>query len=136
MPSKRAAAVKARAKARTLDPDPDPDPNPDSGPVSTDTATSGSAGSTFWPIRGILAEKKVKGRPHYKVDWEDHPETGEKYPATWVCLRARRQPQCLDTDRSSLGARQERHCRGNRRVEEGEARSEGHGDWRELMVLY
>jgi hypothetical protein len=82
MPGKRAAA----AKARNPDPDPDPDPVPGSGPTSGATSASASTdgAGTFWAIRGILAEKKVKGRLQYKVDWEDHPETGEAYPPTWV----------------------------------------------------
>ncbi|KAK1829628.1 hypothetical protein QBC39DRAFT_373549 [Podospora conica] len=79
MPGERAALPKARAKV--TNPDPDPDPNPDSGPVST--AASADSSDDFWAIRGILAEKKVKGRLHYQVDWEDHPETGEVYAPTW-----------------------------------------------------
>jgi len=32
-----------------------------------------------YKARGILAESKT----HYKIDWEDDPVTGEKYPPTW-----------------------------------------------------
>ena len=78
MPRKRAAAAKAREKAH------DPDPDPDTAPPSAAASDSGSAGDIFWAIRGILAEKKVKGCLVYKVDWEDHPETGEKFPPSWV----------------------------------------------------
>jgi len=34
---------------------------------------------TEYKARGILAETKT----HYKIDWEDDPVTGEKYPPTW-----------------------------------------------------
>ena len=76
MPSKRAAAIRARAKARVHEPDSDSD--------SADNAASGSAGDAWYRVRGILAEKKIKGRLFYHIDWEDHPETGEKYKPTWV----------------------------------------------------
>lgn len=82
MPGERAAASKTSSKAKYAEPAPDPDPY--SGPASTAAFASADEPGTFWAIRGILEEKKIKGRLHYKVDWENHPETGESYTPTWV----------------------------------------------------
>lgn len=78
MPGERAAASKKSSKAKYTEPD------PYSGPASTAASASADESGAFWAIRGILEEKKVKGRLHYKVDWENHPETGESYVPTWV----------------------------------------------------
>ncbi|UNI18907.1 hypothetical protein JDV02_005142 [Purpureocillium takamizusanense] len=38
----------------------------------------------WYTIRGIIDERKVKGRRiEYLVDWDDNPETGEAYPPSW-----------------------------------------------------
>lgn len=38
----------------------------------------------LYEVRDILDEKRVKGKLLYKVDWADHPTTGERYDPTWV----------------------------------------------------
>ncbi|PHH64955.1 hypothetical protein CDD81_3592 [Ophiocordyceps australis] len=38
----------------------------------------------WFTIRGILQEKKTRGRIQYLVDWDDNPETGKTYSPTWV----------------------------------------------------
>ncbi|KAK3904205.1 hypothetical protein C8A05DRAFT_13895 [Staphylotrichum tortipilum] len=37
----------------------------------------------LYEVRDILDEKHVKGKLLYKVDWADHPTTGERYNPTW-----------------------------------------------------
>lgn len=40
----------------------------------------------LWEVRDIIAEQMdSSGQLQYLVDWEDNPETGEKYDPTWVC---------------------------------------------------
>lgn len=36
-------------------------------------------------IKDIIDEKFVRGRLHYRIDWEDDPNTGEPFSPTWVC---------------------------------------------------
>lgn len=38
----------------------------------------------WYTVRGILDERKVKGKTEYLVDWDDNPKTGEPYPSSWV----------------------------------------------------
>ena len=35
----------------------------------------------FYKLKDILDEKRGK----YLIDWEDDPDTGEKYSPSWVC---------------------------------------------------
>lgn len=35
----------------------------------------------FWKVKDILDEKAGK----YYIEWEDDPETGQKFAKTWVC---------------------------------------------------
>lgn len=57
-------------------------PRPRKQQLSADTLPDIDT-EVLWKIRGILDEKKAKGRVFYLVDWEDHPTTGEKYEASW-----------------------------------------------------
>lgn len=43
---------------------------------------------TWYEIKDIVNEKYEKGRLWYRVDWADHPVTGEPYDPSWVwpCL--------------------------------------------------
>ena len=45
------------------------------------TAPFGSQGKLY-KVRDIINEKGSK----YLIDWEDDPETGEKYQPTWVSM--------------------------------------------------
>lgn len=36
-------------------------------------------------IKDIIDEKHIHGRRHYKIDWQDDPNTGESFSPTWVC---------------------------------------------------
>ena len=45
------------------------------------TAPFGSQGKLY-KVRDIINEKGAK----YLIDWEDDPETGEKYQPTWVSM--------------------------------------------------
>ncbi|KAL2021223.1 hypothetical protein VTK56DRAFT_7410 [Thermocarpiscus australiensis] len=38
---------------------------------------------TLYEIRDIIDEKYEKGKLVYKVDWADHPTTGERYEPSW-----------------------------------------------------
>lgn len=38
----------------------------------------------WYTVRGILDERKLKGKAEYLVDWDDNPVTGESYPSSWV----------------------------------------------------
>lgn len=119
MPGERAAASKTSSKAKHAEPDPDPDPY--SGPALTAASASADESGAFWAIRGILEEKKIKRRLHYKVDWENHPETGESYAPTWVSPKSH--PDCLASRTLTLlflGTGEERNPRGSRRVEGAE----------------
>ncbi|KAJ6438502.1 decaprenyl-diphosphate synthase subunit 1 [Purpureocillium lavendulum] len=43
-----------------------------------------ASANDWFTIRGILDERETKaGQVEYLVDWDDHPETGEKYEPTW-----------------------------------------------------
>ncbi|KAK3680634.1 hypothetical protein B0T22DRAFT_382286 [Podospora appendiculata] len=41
-------------------------------------------GDVFYEIKSIIDEKYVKKKLFYKLDWADHPETGERYPPSWA----------------------------------------------------
>lgn len=93
----------------------------------------------LYEIRDILEEKRVKGKLLYKVDWADHPTTGERYDPTWVrasfsipplpdcllfsflCLRA---PLTAVSHLSSGAGRKRNRCR-SRRLGETEASTTG-----------
>lgn len=36
-------------------------------------------------IKDIIDEKFIRGKRHYKIDWQDDPNTGESFSPTWVC---------------------------------------------------
>lgn len=36
-------------------------------------------------IKDIIDEKFIHGKRHYKIDWQDDPNTGESFSPTWVC---------------------------------------------------
>lgn len=36
-------------------------------------------------IKDIVDEKFIHGKRHYKIDWQDDPNTGESFSPTWVC---------------------------------------------------
>lgn len=39
----------------------------------------------LWAFRAILGERTNDfGAKEYKIEWEDDPDTGEKYEPTWV----------------------------------------------------
>jgi hypothetical protein len=39
--------------------------------------------NVFYKVRTILAERVVRKRIEYQIDWEDNERTGEKYSPTW-----------------------------------------------------
>lgn len=42
---------------------------------------------SVFAIKDIVGEKVVDGKRFYKIDWADHPTTGESFEPTWVrCL--------------------------------------------------
>jgi len=43
-----------------------------------------SLGPDTWPVLRILDEKKAGKKTEYLVDWEPHPNTGERFRPTWV----------------------------------------------------
>ncbi|RDA95837.1 hypothetical protein CP533_5129 [Ophiocordyceps camponoti-saundersi (nom. inval.)] len=45
----------------------------------------------WYSIRGILRERRAKGRVEYLVDWDDDPVTGQSHDPTWT-------PRCDVTD--------------------------------------
>ncbi|RDA83316.1 hypothetical protein CP532_6556 [Ophiocordyceps camponoti-leonardi (nom. inval.)] len=49
------------------------------------------AKNEWYSIRGILQERKAKGRVEYLVDWEDDGVTGQRHEPTWT-------PSCDVTD--------------------------------------
>lgn len=36
-------------------------------------------------IKDIIDEKFIHGKRHYKIDWQDDPNTGQSFSPTWVC---------------------------------------------------
>lgn len=36
-------------------------------------------------IKDIIDEKYIHGKRHYKIDWQDDPNTGDSFSPTWVC---------------------------------------------------
>ncbi|PFH58873.1 hypothetical protein XA68_13097 [Ophiocordyceps unilateralis] len=44
-------------------------------------------GEEWFTIRGILQERRIKGRVEYLVDWDDNIITGEAYNPTWTLSR-------------------------------------------------
>jgi hypothetical protein len=38
---------------------------------------------TFYQVRTVLAERVVRGKTQYRIDWEDDEKTGEKFAPTW-----------------------------------------------------
>lgn len=36
-------------------------------------------------IKDIIDEKFIHGKLHYKIDWQDDPNTGGSFSPTWVC---------------------------------------------------
>lgn len=42
----------------------------------------------WYIIKDILQERRNGSNIEYLVDWEDNPETGERYRPTWVSLSA------------------------------------------------
>lgn len=39
----------------------------------------------IFAIKDIIDEKFIRGKRHYKIDWQDDPTTGEPFSPTWVC---------------------------------------------------
>jgi hypothetical protein len=38
---------------------------------------------TYYQVRTVLAERVVRKKVEYQIDWEDNERTGEKYAPTW-----------------------------------------------------
>lgn len=47
-------------------------------------------------IKDIIDEKFIHGKRHYRIDWQDDPNTGESFSPTWVCQLFPSQIQALD----------------------------------------
>ncbi|RCI08170.1 hypothetical protein L249_6261 [Ophiocordyceps polyrhachis-furcata BCC 54312] len=59
--------------------------------AKTPKTTTNKAKNEWYSIRGILRERKAKGRVEYLVDWEDDGVTGQRHDPTWT-------PSCDVTD--------------------------------------
>ncbi|PHH72857.1 hypothetical protein CDD82_5771 [Ophiocordyceps australis] len=53
-------------------------------PTPRKSSTPLDQADEWFMIRGILQEKKTRGRIQYLVDWDDNPDTGKPYSPTWV----------------------------------------------------
>ena len=69
-------SIATSAKRRRVDREEEPSSTPNRN------AVNGEADGEFWSIRDIIEENKCC----YKVDWEDHPRTGQKFSPSWVCV--------------------------------------------------
>lgn len=46
---------------------------------------SPSPDSSYYGIRSIKKERRIKGKLQYLIDWTNNPVTNEVYPESWVC---------------------------------------------------
>lgn len=67
--------MRTRSQAKALRP-----PTPKRPKLRHDTRQD-----NVFAIKDIIDEKFIHGKRHYKIDWQDDPNTGESFSPTWVC---------------------------------------------------